>query len=65
MYFSSFDEVRENLKGFQPLGRGGEVEEMAALAAFIVSDENSFMTGSTIVSDGGFQVAARPPSKGE
>ena len=38
---------------------------MAALAAFIVSDENSFMTGSTIVSDGGFQVAARPPSKGE
>ena len=53
------------MKGFQPLGRGGEVEEMAALAAFIVSDENSFMTGSTIVSDGGFQVAARPPSKGE
>jgi NAD(P)-dependent dehydrogenase (short-subunit alcohol dehydrogenase family) len=35
------------------MGRLGEVEEMAKLMAFLVSDDNSYMTGSNIISDGG------------
>ncbi|TRY75348.1 hypothetical protein TCAL_13893 [Tigriopus californicus] len=36
-----------------PIGRLGKCEEIADLAAYLVSDKNRFMTGSVIVSDGG------------
>jgi glucose 1-dehydrogenase len=36
-----------------PLGRIGTVEDVAALAAFLASDEASYITGSTYVIDGG------------
>jgi NAD(P)-dependent dehydrogenase (short-subunit alcohol dehydrogenase family) len=35
------------------LGRLGTAEEIAALAVFLVSDENTFMTGAKLVADGG------------
>ncbi len=35
------------------MGRLGEAEEMAKLVAFIVSDDNSYMTGSEIDANGG------------
>ena len=35
------------------LGRVGRFEEVARLAAFLVSDANSYMSGETIVADGG------------
>ena len=35
------------------LGRLGTIEEVAEFAAWIVSDENSFMTGGQVVIDGG------------
>ena len=35
------------------LGRLGRLEEVAKLAAFMVSDRNSYMNGATIVMDGG------------
>lgn len=54
-FFSSLDKVRTCAKEMQPLGRCGEAAEMAHLAAFLVSDENSFMTGSDILSDGGIR----------
>ena len=41
-----------------PLGRVGEVEDIAALAAFLVSAEASWITGSVIDIDGGFSVQA-------
>jgi NAD(P)-dependent dehydrogenase (short-subunit alcohol dehydrogenase family) len=35
------------------LGRLGTLEEVARFAAFLVSDANSYMTGETVVMDGG------------
>jgi NAD(P)-dependent dehydrogenase (short-subunit alcohol dehydrogenase family) len=35
------------------LGRLGTAEEIAALAVFLVSDDNAFMTGAKLVADGG------------
>ena len=42
-----------------PLGRFGEPEEIAALAAFLSSDEASYVQGAVIAADGGWTVAAR------
>jgi 3-oxoacyl-[acyl-carrier protein] reductase len=39
--------------GQSAAGRLGTVEEMAKLAVFLVSDDNSFMTGAKVVADGG------------
>lgn len=41
--------VRERI----PLGRSGTVEEVAAAYAFLASDEATFITGETLVVDGG------------
>jgi 3-oxoacyl-[acyl-carrier protein] reductase len=35
------------------LGRLGEAREIAEIAAFLVSDENTFMAAAKIVADGG------------
>lgn len=37
----------------QPMGRLGTVEEMAAAAVYLASDETAFMTGQILVIDGG------------
>jgi NAD(P)-dependent dehydrogenase (short-subunit alcohol dehydrogenase family) len=37
-----------------PMGRVGRPEEIAAVIAFLASDESSFVTGATIVADGGY-----------
>ena len=55
----SLDEVRESFKVLQPMGRVAEVKEMAQLIAFMISSQNSFMTGSVVVSDGGYTLKYR------
>jgi 3-oxoacyl-[acyl-carrier protein] reductase len=37
-----------------PMGRFAKVDEIANFAVFLCSDYNSYMTGQTIVVDGGF-----------
>ena len=41
------------LSEYQPIGRMGKPEEIAVLAAFLCSDEASFITGSAYDIDGG------------
>ena len=44
----------EKLSKSQPIGRMGQVEEIAALALYLCSDEASFITGNDYPIDGGF-----------
>jgi 3-oxoacyl-[acyl-carrier protein] reductase len=37
-----------------PLRRMAQATELAEVAAFLVSDANSYLTGQTVVVDGGF-----------
>ena len=45
--------VEQRVLSRTPLGRCGEPEEVAAIAAFLASDEASYLTGQTIYPDGG------------
>lgn len=42
------------IRGLHPVGRLGTAEEVAALTAFLLSDEASFITGSYHLVDGGY-----------
>ena len=45
--------AKHRLLSRTPLGRIGEPEEIAAIAAFLASDDASYITGQTIYADGG------------
>jgi NAD(P)-dependent dehydrogenase (short-subunit alcohol dehydrogenase family) len=47
----------ESLAVRTPLGRIGRPEEIASVVVFLLSDAASFMTGSTVVVDGGLSIA--------
>lgn len=47
-------EMFERLSATQPIGRMGQPSEIAALAAFLASDEAAFITGADYEIDGGF-----------
>ena len=50
---NSDEAARQKVMSRTPLGRLGEPEEIAAIAAFLASDEASYITGQTIYADGG------------
>ncbi len=47
------EDTRRDFVARQPMGRLGRVEEMAAAAVYLVSDESAFATGTLLVVDGG------------
>jgi meso-butanediol dehydrogenase/(S,S)-butanediol dehydrogenase/diacetyl reductase len=50
---SESDRVRADIVALHPLGRIGHPAEVAAAVAFLACDDSSFITGSTLVVDGG------------
>lgn len=53
-------EMFEKLSQYQPIGRMGKPEEVAALALFLCSDEAQFITGAAYALDGGATTLIQP-----
>lgn len=51
------DEIRQNVESKIPLGRIAQPDEIAGLAVYLASDASSFLTGQTILVDGGSMLA--------
>ena len=56
--------AKRGMEAMVPLGRFGDPNEIANAVLFLASDEASFITGSTLVVDGGQQAAIAAPRIG-
>ncbi|MBC8130963.1 MAG: SDR family oxidoreductase [Rhizobiaceae bacterium] len=50
---ASDEDAKARILSRTPMGRIGEPSEIASIAAFLASDEASYMTGQTVYADGG------------
>ena len=50
------EKIKESVVQLVPLGRFGEVEEVAVVVAFLAGDEASYITGQVILVDGGMHM---------
>ena len=53
-WFAEKPELREIFTSMVPMGRLGEPGEIGPLALYLASDASSYMTGATLVIDGGY-----------
>lgn len=51
--FTNYEEVRDKTAELSPLNRMGQPEDLAGACYFLCSDEASWITGNTLVIDGG------------
>jgi 2-keto-3-deoxy-L-fuconate dehydrogenase len=51
-----FEAAREAFIARAPMGRMAQAEEIASLVVYLASDESAFITGETIVIDGGWSI---------
>ncbi len=51
---TSVDEITKRREAQIPMGRFGEPQELAALAVFLLSGKNTYITGQLIAVDGGY-----------
>jgi len=49
-----FDDQIETIAGRLPLRRIGQPDDMAGPAVFLLSDDSAWMTGQSLVVDGGY-----------
>jgi NAD(P)-dependent dehydrogenase (short-subunit alcohol dehydrogenase family) len=52
----NFDDLVDSIAAQIPLRRIGRPEDMTGPAVFLLSDESSWMTGQTLVVDGGYTI---------
>src|SRR4051794_19821599 len=53
-WFRERPELRETFVQMVPMGRPGEPDELAPLAVYLAGDGSRYMTGATLVIDGGY-----------
>jgi gluconate 5-dehydrogenase len=53
-WFREMPELKNTFESMVPMGRLGDPEEIAPLALYLASDASSYMTGATLVIDGGY-----------
>jgi NAD(P)-dependent dehydrogenase (short-subunit alcohol dehydrogenase family) len=53
-WFEANPEIHRQVTDMIPLSRLGNIEELAALVAVLASEVSNYMTGSTVVIDGGY-----------
>jgi NAD(P)-dependent dehydrogenase (short-subunit alcohol dehydrogenase family) len=60
-------DAEDHWKGHIPMNRVGTIEEMGHVAAFLASDEASYVTGSNLLADGGMtsQLIGDEPFEGK
>lgn len=56
-------EINKFILGLHPIGRFGRPEEVAEAVVWMCSDRASFMTGQSLVLDGGFLAGPNPPGR--
>ena len=61
--FSKDPEEAEKRLVHIPMGRFGEPDEIARAAAFLASDDSTFVTGTTFLADGGLSAAYLTPDQ--
>ena len=52
--YGTADDAEQALASLHPIGRLGDVDEIAKAALFLVSEDASFITGTDLVADGGY-----------
>jgi NAD(P)-dependent dehydrogenase (short-subunit alcohol dehydrogenase family) len=55
-WFNERPGFQEQIEGQVPMGRLGSPDEIGPLALYLASDASSFMTGATLVIDGGYTI---------
>lgn len=55
------DELRQEFDEMHPIGRVGQIREVANVCLFLASDEASFVTGANYTVDGGLSVKGEQP----
>jgi NAD(P)-dependent dehydrogenase (short-subunit alcohol dehydrogenase family) len=53
-WFNSNPEIQRKVLVLIPLGRLGDMRELAALVVVLASDVSNYMTGSVVLIDGGY-----------
>jgi NAD(P)-dependent dehydrogenase (short-subunit alcohol dehydrogenase family) len=62
--WTSDSELRRWDAGRTPLPRVGRAQDVAGAVAFLASDDASWITGQTLVVDGGFAINGGPDFEG-